>query len=131
MAVQSYKHQSLLDKGYIRIKLSRSQHKAIFRVRKIRIWDTYAYYYNGEEVIVEHFLARWFVALIFVPFLLIGTLSDGFPSTWQELKKCLFPHRYGSLSADSWRVIPGKHSVDEQPIVDYWLKRMADAKKVD
>ncbi|MGR7970494.1 hypothetical protein ACU6HO_27550, partial [Escherichia coli] len=63
MAVQSYKHQSLLDKGYIRIKLSRSQHKAIFRVRKIRIWDTYAYYYNGEEVIVEHFLARWFVAL--------------------------------------------------------------------
>ncbi len=89
------------------------------------------YYYNGEEVIVEHFLARWFVALIFVPFLLIGTLADGFPSTWQELKKCLFPHRYGSLSADSWRVIPGKHSVDEQPIVDYWLKRMADAKKVD
>ncbi|CAD5991942.1 Uncharacterised protein (plasmid) [Escherichia coli] len=53
-----------------------------------------------------------------------------FPSTWQELKKCLFPHRYGSLSADSWRVIPGKHSVDEQPIVDYWLKRMADAKKL-
>lgn len=79
MAVQSYKHQSLLDKGYICIKLSRSQHKAIFRVRKIRIWDTYAYYYNGEEVIVEHFLARWFVALIFVPFLLIGTLADGFP----------------------------------------------------
>lgn len=131
MAFQSYKYESPLDKGYIRIKLSRSQHKAIFKVRKIRILDAYAYYYNGENVVVEHFLVRWFVALIFVPLLLIGTFVDGFPSTWREIKKGLFPRKYGRFSQDSWRVIPGKHSVDEQPIVDYWLKRMADAKKVD
>ncbi|EFH4438008.1 hypothetical protein FSI90_022875 [Escherichia coli] len=93
--------------------------------------DAYAYYYNGENVVVEHFLARWFVALIFVPLLLIGTFVDGFPSTWREIKKGLFPRKYGRFSQDSWRVIPGKHSVDEQPIVDSWLKRMADAKKVD
>ncbi|WP_414456302.1 hypothetical protein [Enterobacter asburiae] len=81
MKITPYKYESPLDKGFIRVKVSRSQHKEIFRVRKIRLWNTAEYFYNGETVIVNHFIARWYLALVFIPCLLIGPLLYGIPQT--------------------------------------------------
>lgn len=127
MVIAEYKYHSPLDKGYIRVKVSRSQHKAIFRARRIRLWSAPKYFYNGETVIVEHFTAGWYLALVFIPCLLIGPLLYGIPQTWKDLKRGIFQRKYGSFSSDSWRVIPGKHSVDEQPIIDAWLREKANS----
>ncbi|MGY9228331.1 hypothetical protein ACTM40_23685 [Citrobacter freundii] len=123
MAITEYKYQSPLDNGYILIKVSRAQHKLIFRARRIRLWSAPKYFYNGETVIVEHLTARWFLALVFIPILLIGPFLYGIPRTWKDLKRELFQRKYGSFSSDSWRVIPGKHLPEEQPIIDEWLKQ--------
>ena len=118
----TYKYKSPLDEGYIRVKVTMAQHKRIFHVRKIRLWASPRYYYNGEYVIVEHLTARWFIALMLLPFLVIGPLMQGIPETWKELKRGIFPHKYGSFSSDRWRLIPEKHSLVEQPIIDGWMK---------
>lgn len=120
--MKDWVYKSPLKMGFIRVKISKAQHKSIFKVRKVRIWDSPAYFYNGEKVIVEHLCAWWFIALIALPHLLIGPLLMGIPKTIHEFRRAAFQRRHGSYSSDEWMVIPGSHRPDEQPIVDAWLK---------
>lgn len=118
----SYVYQSPVELGYMRVKVTRHQHREIFRVRKFKPWSTAAYYYNGETVIVEHLTAGWFVALMILPCLLICPFLMGLPQTYRDLKRVIWQRKSGSFSSDSWCINPEKHDPDEQPIVDAWLK---------
>lgn len=118
-----YVYESPLQRGYVRVKVTWAQHKEIFKVRKIRRWDRGCYYYNGQDVIVEHLTARWFLALMIIPHIIIAPLIMGIPKAIKELKRGVCQRKSGSFGSDGWRITPSEHDPDEQPIIDSWLRQ--------
>jgi len=127
MAISPYKYQSPLDKGYIRVKLTRKEHNELFHYRRrdIRIYSEI--YYNGNYYIAEHFTRLWWVALMAIPGLILGTLVDGAPSTWRDLKRAFRQRHYGSFRADQGPLSLDNYSPEFQPIIDAWLKEKASS----
>lgn len=119
----AYKYQSPLERGYISIKLTKAEHNAIFKYRKRDFRGYSKYYYNGHNYIAEHFTHRWWVALMAIPGLIIGTLTDGAPSAWTDLKRAFYERRYGSFMADRGNFTPEKFPPMFKPFVEQWLKK--------
>lgn len=116
-----YKYIPPESKGYTRLKISRSEHNAIWRYRKLRFFNQVEYYYNGNHLQVYHFIARWWVVLIALPVIIIGTFSDGLPKTCRDLKRSLMQKKYGSFTGDDAYFTEDDYPIAFSPVIKAWL----------
>lgn len=109
------------SKGYTKLKISRSEHNSIYLYRKLKFFTYAEYYYNGKHLQVYHFVARWWVILTALPFIIIGTFTDGFPSTFRELKRYFSPKKYGAFTGDDAHFTDNDFPIDYEPVIKAWL----------
>lgn len=122
----TYKYQSPVERGFIRVKLTRAQHNHLFHFKRRDIRMYSEIYYNGSWYRAEHFTRCWWVAIMAVPALIVGTLIDGAPSSWRDLKHAFRQRHYGSFQADEGPVNLDNYPPEFQPIIDAWIKHKAD-----
>ncbi len=115
-----YVYISPESKGYIRLKISRSEHNAIWCYRKLKFFSHAEYYYNGSHLQVYHFVARWWVILMALPVIIIGTFSCGFPKTYRYLKRSFMQKKYGSFTEDDAYFTEDDYPIDYEPIIKAW-----------
>jgi hypothetical protein len=72
--------------GYIKFNISRRVHNKFFRLRKLRFFQHAEYYYNGESLQINYCVDRWFLSLIALPKLIIGTFLEDFPRTIKNIR---------------------------------------------
>lgn len=116
-----YQHINPESKGYTKLKISRSEHNSIYLNRKLKFFTYAEYYYNGKHLQVYHFVARWWVILIALPFIIIGTFTDGFPNTFRELKRHFSPKKYGAFTGDDAYFTDNDFPIDYEPVIKAWL----------
>lgn len=117
-----YQYKSPTERGYIQIKLTRAQHTALFKGKKRDLRTYTDVFYNGNYFLAEHFTRRWWVVLMCIPALIFGTILDGAPSTWSDLKSAFNQKRYGSFRADQGPLDVNNYSPEFQPVIEQWLK---------
>ena len=120
-----YKYQSPAERGYIQFRLTKAQHNAIFKYRQYDIRRKTEYFYNGSQLIAQHFTSLWWVALVLIPAFIIGTFMNGLPATWRDLKRVLRQKHYGAFMEDRAFCPTDKYPPEFKPIIDIWLKEKA------
>lgn len=95
-----YEYKDRIKDGYISFKLSKKQHNQLFQYRKIRWMDKFEYYYNDKWVILDRYYNIYylFVICLLVP---IAVVYQGYPETFDQLKRSFKQKKYGSFVSDS------------------------------
>lgn len=118
----AYVYQSPTELGYMRVRLTHKQNKAIFKNRKYSFLRKTEHFYNGHYYIAQHFIPVWWVVVVCLPVFVIGTFIHGLPETYRELKRAFRQKRYGRFVSDEGIVKIDDHPPEFKPIVEAWLR---------
>lgn len=72
------------------IKIKRKLHNKMFKSNKLNLFQ---YSVVNEDLELDCYVSKWFLTLIFIPILFIGTLVEGFPSAFKNISR-LFKNPY-------------------------------------
>lgn len=64
------------------MKIKRKLHNEVFPHHKLNVFQ---YSKIGEGDVLECYYHKWFLTLIFIPVLIVGTVIQGFPKSIKEL----------------------------------------------
>ena len=98
-----YVYKCPTEDGMKMIKLSKKQHKNLFKHDKLHWTYTHEYYISDEKIVIHKLSSKTIIilALLFLPFPLI---VDGVTKVAQDYKDLLNEKKYGSfVSKTIWR----------------------------
>lgn len=105
--MENYKYQYVdpLTKGFTKIKVSKENHNKIFKYKKRTILKdikTKVEYYESDKEILIQFLPTVFtkvLLLLIAPFIILF-YGIGNPDVYSDIKRIIFPKKYGSFTSD-------------------------------